>query len=172
MSAFALLMISCSEGEDLREPVVDLTTEWDNTTAVITQFINTLQRAQQEMQNQFAEMAVPEELTLNEQSQTQVTELRDNFQEELSSLTDLSGEISGFIGAWQSKAEKLTDLNVGLETGDLGSDSRSTLEELQETVEQGRNELESWKGELEDIQINTQDILEQFHTLIANLQGN
>lgn len=173
MSAFALFMTSCANHSDsFQEPIASLTTEWENTTTMVTDFVNSLQRTQQDLQNQFAEMTVPEELTLSEDSKNQIAELKDDYQEELSSLTDLSGEVSSFISTWQIEAEKLADLKINLSSGELGAGTLATVEALQETVEAGKAGLESWKGELVDIQANTSETLEEFEAVIANLQGN
>lgn len=172
MSAFALLLVSCSSVESLKEPVESLTTDWENTTTMVTDFVDNLQATQQELQNQFAEMTVPEGLTLSEESENQVSELKEDYQEEMGSITELSGEVSSFIGDWQAQAEKLTELKTGLESSALGADAMTTVQDLQAMVAAGKEDLEGWQGELADIRENTADMAEQFHTLMANLQGN
>ncbi len=172
MSVFTLLLSACSSVESLKEPVENLTKDWENTTTMVSDFVNDLQSTQQALQNQFAEMTVPEGLTLSEASENRVAELKDGYQEELGSLTDLSGEVSNFISGWQAKAAKLTELKTGLESSSLGTDAMATVEDLQGIVAEGKDELESWQGELADIRENTSDVVEQFHTLMANLQGN
>lgn len=172
LGAFIFFLTSCSSPAEFREPIEKLASEWEHTTTAVTDFVNTLQSAQQDLQNQFAQMTVPEELTLSEESQKQVSELKENYQEELGSLTDLSREISNFVSGWQEQVENLTELKHGLETDDLGTDTMSKIEALKTAVANGQQSVENWTGELEDIQSNAADALEQFHMLIANLQGN
>lgn len=172
LSAFALLLSACSNVESFRAPVENLTTEWDNTTTMITDFVNTLQGTQQQLQNQFVELSVPEELTLSEDSKVQVAALQQRYQEELSGLTEVSSEVSSFVGDWQAKASQLNDLKSDLESGSLATEDMAAIEELQGMASEGQESLAGWLEEVEEIEENAADALEEFRTLIANLQGN
>jgi hypothetical protein len=172
VSAFALLLVSCSNMENLQEPIENLTTDWGNTTTSVTGFVNSLQSTHRELQHQFAEMTVPEGLTLSEEAENQIAELQDGYQEELHSLTELSGEVSSFIGDWQSKAEQLTELRTGLVAGSLDAEAGATVENLQTIVNDGKKGLDKWQGELEDIRENTGEMVDRFREVIANSQGN
>lgn len=172
IGALALFFSSCSDVERFRAPIESLSTEWENTTAMATEFVNTLQTTQRDLQDKFAQLSVPEELTLSEASADQVAELKDDYQEELSSLTDLSQEVSTFISDWQGKEEMLNELKEGLAAGNLGGSTMGTIEAVQTNIEEAKSTIEDWQGELEDIRANNSEILESFSELIADLQGN
>ncbi|MCB0375134.1 MAG: hypothetical protein KDD04_04370 [Sinomicrobium sp.] len=167
-----LLLVSCNNVEDLREPIESLATKWENTTASVLEFVNKLQATQTDLQDQFAKMTIPEGLGLDEENLENVDNLKEGYQEQLAGLSDLSQTVNEFVGQWQEKATMLSQLRDGLAAGSLGIDAADTLKDLQDTVSDAEGALEEWQGDMEDIEENTSSIFSEFSALIANAQGN
>jgi len=171
-SAIALAFVSCKNMEKFRAPIEGLTTNWDSTTSMLTDFISTLQNAQQELQSKYAQLTIPEGVALSEESAQQFADLKKNYNLHLGDLTELGQEVNDFVSDWQSQADNLTALKNDLSTGALGSETMEKVENLESTVESAKTSVEDWQGELEDVRENTDGLVEQFRAMVTKLQHN
>lgn len=167
-----VIFTSCNNIENLREPIESLASDWEGTTAQVTEFLGTLQQSQTTLQDRFAKMVVPEGLMLDEDNRQHVEALREGYQEQLAGLSDLSQTVNDFVGQWQEKTGVLQQLREGLSAGTLDTDAMAMVTDLQSVATEAKEGLEEWQGDVADISENSAGIFEEFRALIRNAQGN
>ena len=171
-STAVLLFASCNNIAALKAPIEELASNWENTTTMMTDFVNTLQGTQSSLQDQFAQMQVPEGMQLDEEASGKVNELKSAYQEQIAGLSTLSESVSSFAGDWQTKAQQLGELKDGLASGKLGSDAMTIVESLTGVVAEAKTGLEDWQGDLGEIKENSSSIFQQFTGFINSIRGN
>ncbi|MEQ8702647.1 MAG: hypothetical protein RIC19_01945 [Phaeodactylibacter sp.] len=141
-SCLVLILSACSnDPPPQKAPLTDFTVSWDSTTAVVTDQVTGIIKAQQEAQ-----------LLLNVLDTIQEApypELKARIEQELKGLGAASEASFAFVNRWQEGATRLNQLKEE----QVGTVSEQDLMPLRELEQEGQQQAKAWAAQLDTVQV-------------------
>ncbi len=162
--ALPLLLVSCKGVDQYRAGIEELASNWDTTTAAVTEFSGMLSTDLSNYTNSFAAMQ-PEEAalaSLKPEQKEAIETSRSAVMEALKAYPALQKNVTDFVATWTEKSAMLTSLKDGLAAGKIEGDVTGQLSELSGLVTTANENLESWKGTHTTIQTSVRDAMASF----------
>jgi hypothetical protein len=137
-----LILSACSGEKPPKEDEVTLfSSDWDSTTALVTDQVTGILKAQESAQELL--------MALDSLPEAPVTDIKTRLEKELQSLGEASEASFAFVNRWQEGA---TRLNAIKESGN-GTLSASDLKELQQLKQEGQQQAKAWATQLDSARI-------------------
>jgi hypothetical protein len=137
-----LILSACSGEKPPKEDEVTLfSSDWDSTTALVTDQVTGILKAQESAQELLS--------ALDTLPEAPVTDIKTRLEKELQSLGEASEASFAFVNRWQEGA---TRLNAIKESGN-GTLSASDLKELQQLKQEGQQQAKAWATQLDSARI-------------------
>jgi hypothetical protein len=137
-----LILSACSGEKPPKEDEVTLfSSDWDSTTALVTDQVTGILKAQESAQELL--------MALDSLPEAPVTDIKTRLEKELQTLGEASEASFAFVNRWQEGAARL---NAIKESGN-GTLSTSDLKELQQLKQEGQQQAKAWATQLDSAQI-------------------
>jgi len=158
-----LLLAACNNVEQFRAPIESLTTQWDSTTNVVTNFATLLDQEIANAQAQAAGFTLSEDMMkkLKEEQKARLAELGSQYQQESQGLNAIKSDLEAFVQSWTEKSNTLTSLKDGLANKKLDENVEATISELQTAVSDAGTQVASWTERLNTVKTKLQDLAKQ-----------
>ncbi|KGE85419.1 MAG: hypothetical protein ACE362_05765 [Phaeodactylibacter xiamenensis] len=137
-----LILSACSGEKPPKEDEVTLfSSDWDSTTALVTDQVTGILKAQESAQELL--------MALDSLPEAPVTDIKTRLEKELQTLGEASEASFAFVNRWQEGA---TRLNAIKESGN-GTLSASDLKELQQLKQEGQQQAKAWASQLDSARV-------------------
>lgn len=158
-----LLMAACNNVAQFKAPIEALTTQWDSTTTVVTNFATLLTQEVQNAQSMATGLPVSEDAMkkLDDATKTRLAELEKAFQQESQGLSSIKSELDGFVQSWGEKTQLLNGLKEGLASKKLGKETATTISDLQAAVTEAGSKVGAWTEQLNATKAKLEEIAMQ-----------
>ena len=149
--ALIFFTVSCGESvEKYRNEIETLSTNWQETTNMVTDLLGKVQGEQSKAQTMLAQMEMPEGFTMTQDEVQEAQKLKATVQEKVGTLSSMVQTISAFAQDWQSKASEVEALTGALTSGEVGEGMEAKIESLKSTVDDARNKVDEWNSAYDD----------------------
>lgn len=165
-------IIACGGGvEQYRASVETLVTQWDSTTASVTELSSNISNDLSEISKSASELTISEE-AMAKMKPEQVTEwqtAQQNFTQSLQGYAPLRTEIGEFTKAWGEEATKVQSLKEGLESGQLPADVATQVDSLNTLITQAKENVATWQAKYAEVKAAAMGGLETLKSTHATL---
>jgi hypothetical protein len=139
IACLTLLILGACSGEKppKEDEVTRFSSDWDSTTALVTDQVTGILKAQESAQELL--------MALDSLPEAPATDIRTRLEQELQTLGEASEASFAFVNRWQEGAARL---NAIKESGN-GNLSSSDLQELQQLKQEGQQQAKAWATQLD-----------------------
>lgn len=142
-------LISCKNSvETYRAGIEELASNWDATTASVTEFAGQVQAAASGQTEKLASMVIEESVfsKLKPEAQAKFNDAKMAAESTTSGYSNILSDLNSFVTDWTANAAQLTTLKDGLAAGKIEGDVAAQIASLTSMVTDGQAKLESFKG--------------------------
>lgn len=139
IACLTLLILGACSGEKppKEDEVTRFSSDWDSTTALVTDQVTGILKAQESAQELL--------MALDSLPEAPATDIRTRLEQELQTLGEASEASFAFVNRWQEGAARL---NAIKESGN-GNLPSSDLQELQQLKQEGQQQAKAWATQLD-----------------------
>ena len=166
-----LFLFACNSVEKYRAGIEELTSQWDETTQMVTDFASTVQAEQASFNESLSSMALDESTmpAMKSDAKEQLMAAYGAWQDAGNGYGNITSELNSFVAEWTTKAEEVNNLKEGLANGKLEGDVSAKIAELTTMVTDAGTKLEGWKEQFATAQAAVNSQKEQFQTMFAEV---
>lgn len=148
-SMLALVLSSCSNVAQFKEPVETLINDWEATTGKIMTVMEQITQMQNAATTTLNAMSPSEEIfeQMNDDQKATLSNLVQQVQLQVGSLGNTSKKAFEFVNKWQQGGEQLSTLNDGISNGELPENPEAMIKELQGLLSTGNTNIENWTNQ-------------------------
>jgi hypothetical protein len=143
IACLTLLILGACSGEKppKEDEVTRFSSDWDSTTALVTDQVTGILKAQESAQELL--------MALDSLPEAPATNIKTRLEQELQTLGEASEASFAFVNRWQEGAARL---NAIKESGN-GNLSSSDLQELQQLKQEGQQQAKAWATQLDSARV-------------------
>lgn len=143
IACLLLLVLSACSGEKppKQDELTRFSSNWDSTTALVTDQVTGILKAQEEAQALLS--------ALDTLPEAPVTDIRAQLEQELQTLGKASEASFAFVNRWQEGAAQLNEVKEN----DSGTVSASELQGLQQLEQEGQRQARVWARQLDSVRM-------------------
>ncbi|HRW74555.1 MAG: hypothetical protein R2787_12575 [Saprospiraceae bacterium] len=172
--AFALpllFLVACNSVEKYRSGIESLATQWDQTTASVTEVAQMVTAEQANFDQNLTSMVVAEDAMakLKDDKKNMVMDAFNALQTSGASFGTIAGEVNDFVTNWTAKADQVNALKEGLANGKLEGDVTAQIAELTNLVTEAGTKVTSWKEQIEAAKAGIASKQEAYQTVVAEI---
>jgi len=145
-------LVACNSVEKHRASIETLGTEWDNTTAMVTEFAASVQAEQAAFQMAADSNKVADDVAakLKEDKKTMLMDAYNAYTTAGAGYAAINDEVSAFVATWTENAAKVQALKDGLAAGKIDGDVAAQVAELNTVLTDAGTKLGEWKTKFEE----------------------
>ena len=165
-------LFSCKNNVDTyRAGIEELASNWNATTASVTEFGSSVQAAAAAQTEKVGSMVIDEAIfsKLAPEAQAQFAEAKAAAEGTNSGYGSILSEVGSFVSDWTAKGAQVTALTDGLTSGKLEGDIATQISDLTGMISDATGKLDSWKTALSGAQEASNTANEGLASLIATL---
>lgn len=165
----ASFAVSCSDTNEHREAVSSLSEEWDQTTAKVDSFSQSLNTVMSSWNNTYQDMNVTDTsmAALPVETTQKLASLKEECQTQGQVFSQLKSDLNTFRTEWLDKSNEVTNLKAGAENGELAADTEVQIENLNKTASDANSTVNQWFDQLNEAQKSCEDAHKQYAELIG-----
>ncbi|MCI4651020.1 hypothetical protein [Phaeodactylibacter sp.] len=143
IACLTLLILGACSGEKppKEDEVTRFSSDWDSTTALVTDQVTGILKAQESAQELL--------MALDSLPEAPATNIKTRLEQELQTLGEASEASFAFVNRWQEGAARL---NAIKESGNRNLSS-SDLQELQQLKQEGQQQAKAWATQLDSARV-------------------
>ena len=172
--AFALpllFLVACNSVEKYRSGIESLATQWDQTTASVTEVAQAVTAEQANFDQNLSAMVMGEDIIakLKDDKKNMVMDAFSALQTSGASYGAIASEVNDFVANWTAKADQVNALKEGLANGKLEGDVTAQIAELTNLVTEAGTKVTSWKEQIEVAKAGIAAKQEAYQTVVAEI---
>ncbi len=157
--------------DEYREPIQNLSSEYDETGEAVMAFSDSLRQGQLDLQATVNEMQLTtdQKRALSDAQKERYDTVRQKITEKIETYRDLQQNLRSFVEEWNQQGNTLNTLKSGLQQGDLPSETPEQVGELKQVVSEAKTKLDDWKSTYESNKQSVKELNEEVKTMMSDL---
>lgn len=170
----ASFAVGCNNANEHREAVSSLSEDWDETTAKVDSFSQSLNAEISNWNNVYQGMTVTDTSFAEFPAETtqKLASLKEECQMQGQVFSQLKSNLNDFRSQWLENTNEVTSLKAGAENGELAADTEVQIENLKQIVSDADDRVDQWFNQLEDAKKNCEKASKQYAELIDQEMEN
>ncbi len=170
--ALVFVAFSCGDSvEKYRANIEKLSTDWQETTNMVTELLGKVQGDQAKAQSMMGQMTMPEGFAMTPENSQKAQELKSTVQNEAGKLGQMAQTIAAFAQDWTTKSAQVEALTGSLTSGEVAADTQMQIDNLKTSVDEARSKVDEWQSAYSDATDSYNSAYDSFMDLMPEDAG-